>query len=197
MIASRRLAPLPMLLPAGLEVLAPAIALTVHAQGQEVTTAAAATGTNPPAKPTNLQASAKHDSVALTRTASTDQTVTHHDILRRNPDTDAVGVCHVIESNAGPETSYDDNSVSAASRYIYPVKAVSPTGASRRSGYFKAHPPAPPEPTPVPTHASAPALEPVSSPVDLAPSNRPAALAEGGGVTLTGLLRRWVNDAGN
>ena len=149
MTASRRLAPLPLLplLPAGLEVMALAIALTVQAQSQEVTPAATATGTNPsakPAKPTNLQASAKHDSVTLTRTASTDQTSTHYAILRRNPDTDAVGAFHVIESNAGPETSYDYSPVAASIRYIYRMKTVISTGASRWSGYVKAHPPAAP-----------------------------------------------------
>ena len=56
MTASRRLAPLLLLL-AGLAVLTLAVALTVQAQSQEVTPTAAATGTNPPAKPTNLQGS--------------------------------------------------------------------------------------------------------------------------------------------
>ena len=120
----------------------------VQAQGQEVTPTAAATGANPPAKPTNLQASAVHDSVTLTWTASTDQTVTHYAVLRRNPDTDASQVFHVIESNAGPETSYTDSSVSASTTYIYRAKSVSPTGVSQWSGYVKADTPAAPESTP-------------------------------------------------
>ena len=184
MIASRRLAPLPLML-IGLAVLCLTVVLTVHAQGQEVTPAAAATGTNAPAKSTNLQASAKHDSLTVPWTATTDQTVTHHIILRPNRDTDAVGVFHAIESNAGPETSYDYSPVAASSRYIYRVKAVSPTGASRRPGYVKAHTPAAPEPTPVPTPASAPTPEPESTPVDLTPSDLTAAPAEGGGVALS------------
>ena len=178
MTTSRRLAPLLLLL-AGLAVLTLAVALTVHAQSQEVTPTAAATGSNPPAKPTNLQASAVHDSVTLTWTASTDQTVTHYAILRRNPDTDASQVFHVIESNAGPETSYTDGSVSASSTYIYRAKAVSPTGVSQWSGYVKAETTAAPDPTPTPEP------EPESTPVDLAPSNLTAALADGGGVTLS------------
>ena len=56
----------------------------VQAQGQEVTATKAATGESPPARPTNLQASAKHDSVSLTWTASSDQTVTHYAVLRRD-----------------------------------------------------------------------------------------------------------------
>ena len=193
MNASRRPAALPLLL-IGLVVLclsvALTVALTVQAQSQEVTPTADATGTNPPAKPTNLQASAEQDSVTLAWTASTDQTVTHYAILRRNRDTDATGVFHVIESNAGPETSYDDGSVSASSKYNYRVKAISPTGVSQWSGYVKADTPVAPEPTPVPTPTSAPTPEPESTPVDLAPSNLTAALAEGGGVNLS-----WTDPA--
>ena len=149
MTTSRRLAAHPLLL-IGLAALAALVLIPwiVQAQSQEVTATAAATGTNPPAVPTNLQASAVHDAVTLNWTASTDQTVTHYAILRRNPDTDASQVFNVIESNAGPETGYTDGSVSASSTYIYRVKAVSPTGVSQWSGYVKAETPAAPPPTP-------------------------------------------------
>ena len=178
MIAPWRLAPLLLLL-AGLAVLTLVIALTVHAQSQEVTPNRDATGTNPPAKPTNLQVSEEHDSVTLTWTASTDQTVTHYAILRRNPDVDASQVFHVIESNAGPGTSYTDHSVSASTTYIYRVKSVSPTGISQWSGYVKAETPA--APTPTPTLTPTPEPEPESTADDQAPTNLAAALAEGGG----------------
>ena len=104
MTTSRRLAPLPLLLIA-LAALAVLVLIpwAVQAQAQEVTPTRDATGGTPPAQPTTLQASAEHDAVTLTWTASTDQTVTHYAILRRNRDTDALGVFHVIESNAGPE----------------------------------------------------------------------------------------------
>ena len=187
MTATRCLAALPLML-IGLAALCAALVLipwVVQAQSQEVTPTAGATGENPPAKPTNLQASAEHDSVTLTWTASTDQTVTHYAILRRHPDTDPSQVFHVIGSNAGPETGYTDGSVSASSTYIYRAEAVSPTGVSQWSGYVKADTPAAPEPTPVPTPTSAPTPEPESTPVDLAPSNLTAALVEGGGVTLS------------
>ena len=181
MTNSRRLAPLLLLL-AGLAVLTLAVALTVHAQSQEVTPTAAATGGTPPAQPTSLQASAEHDSVTLTWTASTDQTVTHYAILRRNRDTDALGVFHVIESNAGPGTSYTDMSVAAASRYGYRAKAVSPTGVSQWSGFVKAETPAAPDPTPTPTPTSTPtpAPEPVSTPApeDLRPTGLEVELVE-------------------
>ncbi|WP_420622309.1 fibronectin type III domain-containing protein [Candidatus Poriferisodalis sp.] len=123
------------------------VAVPAWAQNQEVAPTPAAVGADPPAKPHNLGASAEHDEVTLTWTASTDQTVTHYAILRRNRDADAVGVFHVIEANAGPETSYTDSSVTASSTYVYRAKAISPTGVSQWSGYVRADtPPAPPEP---------------------------------------------------
>ena len=131
MTALRRVSPLPLLLLfIGLAALAAGLVVipwVVQAQSREVTPTQAATGSNPPAKPTNLQSSAVHDSVTLTWTASTDQTVTHYAILRRNPEVDPSQVFHVIESNSGPGTSYTDNSVSASTTYIYRVKSVSPT----------------------------------------------------------------------
>ena len=189
MTTSRRLAALPLLL-IGLAALCAALALipwVVQAQSQEVTPTASATGANPPAKPTNLQASAEHDSVTLTWTASTDQTVTHYAILRRHPDTDASQVFHVIESNAGPETSYTDSSVSASSTYIYRVKSVSPTGVSQWSGYVKIDTPAAPTPTPTPAPdpMPTPEPEPESAHADLAATNLTTTLADGGGVALT------------
>ena len=156
-----------------------------QAQSQEVTPTAGATGENPPAKPTNLQASAEHDSATLTWTASTDQTVTHYAILRRNPDMDASQVFHVIESNASPGTSYTDGTVSASTTYIYRVKSVSPAGVSQWSGNVKANTPAAPDPTPALTLTPIPEPEPESTADDQAPTNLTVALAEGGGVALS------------
>ena len=181
MITSRLLAPFPMLL-IGLALCAALVLIpwVVQAQSQGVTPTAAATGDSPPAKPTNLQASAVHDSVTLTWTASTDQTVTHYAILRRNPDTDPSQVFHVIESNAGAETSYTDGSVSASSTYIYRVKSVSPTGVSQWSGYVKAETPAAPDTTPTSTLTPTPSPEPVSTPApeDLRPTGLTVSLVE-------------------
>ena len=185
MTAFRRLAPLLLML-TGLAALAALVLIpwVLQAQSQEVTQTADATGANPPAKPTNLQASAEHDEVVLTWTASSDQTVTHYAILRRNRDTDATGVFHVIESNAGPGTSYTDGSVAPSSRYNYRVKSVSPTGVSQWSGYVKADTPAAPdstlEPTPTPTPTATPTPEPVSTPTpeDLRPTGLTVSLVE-------------------
>ena len=123
------------------------VVLPAQAQSPEVTPTAAATGTSPPAKPHNLQASVSHDAVTLTWTASTDPTVTHYAILRRNRATDALGVFHVIEPNAGAGTGYTDSSVTASGSYVYRTKSVSPTGVSKWSGYARADTPAAPEPT--------------------------------------------------
>ncbi len=168
MTNTRRLAPLPLMLIA-LAALAVLVLIpwVVQAQAQEVTPTRDATGGTPPAQPTTLQASAEHDSVTLTWTASTDQTVTHYAILRRNRDTDALGVFHVIDSNAGPGTSYTDSSVAAASRYGYRAKAVSPTGVSQWSGFVKADTPAAPDPTPTPTPTPEPTPTPGLTPATL------------------------------
>ena len=156
MIRSIRPTPLRLSLLAALATLALFLvvfaAYTAYAQGQEVTSTRDATGENPPAEPTNLQVSAEHDSVRLTWTASTDQTVTHHAVLRRDRSEDDVGVFHVIEANAGPGLSHTDSSVSAGGSYVYRVKAFSPTGVSRWSSYARADTPAAPTATPE-THA--------------------------------------------
>ena len=175
MTAARRLAPLLLML-TGLAALAALVLVpwVLQAQSQEVTQTADATGGNPPAKPTNLQASAEHDEVVLTWTASSDQTVTHYAILRRNRDTDATGVFHVIESNAGPGTSYTDASVSASNRYNYRVKSVSPTGVSQWSGYTQAETPA----APPPTSTATPTPTPTPTPEDLRPTGLTVSLVE-------------------
>ena len=116
----------------------------VHAQEQEVTATRDATGEDWPERPTNLQGSASHDSVTLTWTASTDDTVTHYAVLRRDRNADASGVFHVIDSNAGPSLSYTDRSVSAEGSYVYRVKAVNTTGVSQWSSYARAD--TPPDP---------------------------------------------------
>ena len=161
----------------------------VQAQGQEVTGTRDATGDNPPDRPTNLQASAKYDSVSLTWTASTDQSVTRYAVLRRDRNNADVGVFEVIESNAGSGVSHTDGSVSPEGSYVYRVKAVSPTGVSQWSSYAKADTPAAPdptpEPTPTPTVAPEPTPEPEPEHENLAPSGLIAALAEDGGVALS------------
>ena len=117
----------------------------VHAQEQAVTATRDATGESPPARPTDLQAAAGPDSVSLTWTASTDQSVTHYAVLLRDRDKADAGVFEVIDGNAGSATSYTDGSVSPGGSYVYRVKAVSPTGVSQWSSYARADIPADPE----------------------------------------------------
>ena len=149
-------------------------AAPVHAQEQAVTATRDATGESPPARPTDLQASAEPDSVSLTWTASTDQTVTHYAVLLRDRDEDDAGVFEVIDSNAGSATSYTDGSVLPGGSYVYRVKAVSPTGVSQWSSYARADIPADPE--------------------DLAPSGLSAKAVFDGGDS-AGVALSWVAPA--
>ena len=142
----------------------------VHAQEQAVTATRNATGESPPARPTDLQASAKHDSVSLTWTASTDQTVTHYAVLRRDRDKADAGVFKVIDGNAGSATSYTDRSVSPEDSYVYRVKAVSPTGVSQWSSYARAD---------IPTEE------------DLAPSGLSAKVVSGDDGVIEGVALAW------
>ena len=116
-------------------------------EAAEVTAEADATGDDPPANPGRPTAEVRHDSVTLRWEGSTDGSVTHYAILRRDrTTTDEGGVFQVIENDAGPETSYTDSTVAAESSYVYRVKAVSPTGVSRWSGYVSTDTPAAPDP---------------------------------------------------
>ena len=155
----------------------------VHAQEQQVTPTKESTGAASPERPADLEASASHDSVSLTWTASTDDSVTHYAVLRRDRNADASGVFHVIDSNAGPGTSYTDDSVSAEGSYVYRVKAVSPTGVSQWSSYARADTPAAPTPTPEPT--------PEPDPEALAPSGLSAKVVSGDDGVIEGVALAW------
>ena len=162
-------------------------AALVHAQEQQVTATRDATGDTPPDRPTNLQASAEHDSVSLTWTASTDQSVTHYAVLRRDRNADDVGVFHVIDSNAGSGASYTDDSVSPEGSYVYRVKAVSPTGVSQWSSYVSVNTPAAPSPTPEPN----PEPGPDPDPADLAPGSLSAKAVSGDDGVIEGVALAW------
>ena len=156
-------------------------AAPVHAQEQQVTPTKESTGAAPPERPADLEASASHDSVTLTWTASTDDSVTHYAVLRRDRNADASGVFHVIDSNAGPATSYTDDTVSPEGSYVYRVKAVSPTGVSQWSSYARADTPAAPTPTP----------EPTPDPEDLAPSGLSVKVVSGDDGVIEGVALAW------
>ena len=156
-------------------------AYAVQAQGQDVTETEAATGDDPPTHPGRPTAEVSHDSVTLTWTKSSDDTVTHYAVLRRNRDNDKLGEFQVIQANAGPELSYTDSTVEAESSYVYRVKAVSPTGVSRWSGYVTADTPS----TPPPTATPEPTPTPTPDPAFLAPSGLSAFATQDSGVFLT------------
>ena len=147
-------------------------AAPAHAQEQQVTATRDATGDTPPDRPTNLQASAEPDSVSLTWTASTDETVTDYAVLRRDRNDDDVGVFHVIDSNAGSGLSYTDSSVSPEGSYVYRVKAVSPTGVSQWSSYVSVDTPA-------------------ADPEDLAPSGLSAKVVSDDDGVIEGVALAW------
>ena len=170
-------------------------AAPVHAEDQEGTATRDATGENSPDRPTNLQASASHDSVTLNWTASTDQSVTHYAVLRRDRNADAVGVFHVIDSNAGSAASYTDGSVSPEGSYVYRVKAVSPTGVSQWSSYVSVDTPAAPSPTPEPNPEPGP--DPDPDPEDLAPSGLSAKAVSGDDGVIEGVALAWDAPAEN
>ena len=145
----------------------------IFAQSQEVTPTAAPTGDNPPAPPMNLATSAQHDAATLSWTASTDSTVTHYAVLRRNPAVDASQIFHVIETNTGNVTTWTDHTVASSTKYLYRAKSVSLTGVSRWSGFSAVTIPDPPTPTPAPTATSTPTPAPTEEPGE-EPAEEPA-----------------------
>ena len=110
---------------------------------------AAAEPTEPPAKPTDLSATATHNQVVLTWKDPNDDSITGYVILRRNRDTDAKG--HFSELVADTETAattYTDANVAAETRYTYRIMAINQYGASERSRWYHIATPAAPEPPP-------------------------------------------------
>ena len=156
----------------------------VHAQEQQVTPTKESTGAASPERPTDLEASASHDSVTLTWTASTDDTVTHYAVLRRDRDADASGVFHVIDSNAGPRHQLHRRLGFAQGQLrVTGSRRSAPPGVSQWSSYARADTPAAPTPTPEPT--------PEPDPEDLAPSGLSAkAVSDDDGV-IEGVALVW------
>ena len=116
---------------------------------------------NPPAAPTGLMASAvTHESLTLRWDEPQDASITHYQILRRNPATQDPGIFSTINSNTGSDdTSYTDSTVSYETKYVYRVVAVNSAGHSPRSNYVNITTGSEPDETPTPT----PAPEPVPS----------------------------------
>ena len=120
--------------------------------GETLTSAATAAvagaqPTEPPDKPTGLEATATHDSVTLTWDNSGDDTITGYVILRRIPGVDPEGHFNELVANTGTAaTTYTDDTVSAETRYTYRIKAINGAGTSERSRWSHIDTPAAPVP---------------------------------------------------
>ena len=111
------------------------------------TNAVAAEPSEPPSKPTGLDAAASHDSVTLTWNDPQDESITGYVILRRVRENDQGGDFSVLVANTGSAaTTYTDNEVAASTTYTYRIKAINGAGTSERSRWVHIDTPAPPVP---------------------------------------------------
>ena len=129
------------------------VSFTDDADNREALTSAAtgavagAQPTEPPAKPTGLEATASHDSVTLTWDNPGDDSITGYVILRRIPGVDPEGHFNELVANTGTAaTTYTDDTVSAETRYTYRIKAINGAGTSERSRWSHIDVPAAPVP---------------------------------------------------
>ena len=129
------------------------VSFTDDADNEETLTSAAtdvvagAQPTEPPDKPTGLDATATHDSVTLTWDDPGDDSITGYVILRRIPGVDPEGHFDVLVADTGTAaTTYTDDTVSAETRYTYRIKAINGAGTSERSRWSHIDTPAAPVP---------------------------------------------------
>ena len=104
-----------------------------------------ATGTpsalEPPAAPTNLQATVNPDgSITLTWDAPDDDTITGYQILRRRPQMGEDTLLMLVDNTGNTGTSYTDTETTAGTRHVYRVKAINNTGAGSQSDFARATP---------------------------------------------------------
>ena len=113
-----------------------------------------------PTAPRNLTAGIVDGGVLLDWDAPAENAgaVTGYQVLRRDPNNDAVGVFTAIENNTGDTaTSYTDTSANQAGKsYTYRVKAWRGDALSAWSNYARVNLPAEPTPTPTPTPTATP-----------------------------------------
>ena len=129
------------------------VSFTDDAGNEEALTSAAtdvvagAQPTEPPDKPTGLEATATHDSVTLAWDDPGDDSITGYVILRRIPGVDPEGHFDVLVADTGTDaTTYTDDTVSAETRYTYRIKAINGAGTSERSRWSHIDVPAAPVP---------------------------------------------------
>ena len=113
------------------------------------TTAAVATAepSEPPDKPTGLDATASQGQVVLTWNDLGDDSITGYVILRRIRVNDQGGDFNVLVANTETAaTTYTDDEVAASTTYTYRIKAINEHGVSERSRWVHIDTPAPPVP---------------------------------------------------
>ena len=111
------------------------------------TDAVAAEPSEPPDKPTGLDATASHGQVVLTWNDPDDESITGYVILRRIRVNDQGGDFSVLVANTeSAATTYTDNEVAASTTYTYRIKAINQQGTSERSRWVHIDTPAPPVP---------------------------------------------------
>ena len=98
---------------------------------------AAAQPTEPPAKPTDLSATATHNQVVLTWKDPNDDSISGYVILRRVRENDEGGDFSELVSDTGSaDTTYTDDEVAASTIYTYRIKAINGHGVSERSRWY-------------------------------------------------------------
>ena len=108
---------------------------------------AAAEPSEPPDKPTGLDAAASHGQVVLTWNDPEDDSITGYVILRRIRVNDQGGDFNVLVANTKTAaTTYTDDTVAASTTYTYRIKAINGAGTSERSRWVHIDTPAPPVP---------------------------------------------------
>ena len=133
-------------------------------------------------RPAGLTVSLVENRVTLSWTAPAEEadSVTGYEILRRRPMAGESALATLVGDTESTATTYTDASANEAGvRYVYRIKALRGDDVSLWSNFDKIDLPADYVPDPTPT------LEPESTSDDQAPTGLSAALADGGGVTLT------------
>ena len=133
-------------------------------------------------RPTGLTVSLVENKVTLSWAAPTEDadSVTGYEILRRRPSEGEGALTTLVADTESTATTYTDATANEAGVvYVYRVKALRGSEVSRWSNFARIELSADyvPDPTPTP--------EPESTPDDQAPTGLTAALAEGGGVSLS------------
>ena len=120
---------------------------------------AAAEPTEPPDKPTGLEATVSHGQVVLTWNDPDDESITGYVILRRVRVNDQGGDFSVLVANTGSAaTTYTDNEVAASTTYTYRIKAINEHGTSERSRWYHIDTPAASDPADNSPATGAPAI---------------------------------------